>query len=34
VSELISASYPERDVLAEAERCVVLCANCHRKTHG
>lgn len=33
VGEMISYSYPAAAVLAEVERCTVLCANCHRKEH-
>lgn len=33
VGELIADSAPASAVRAEAERCVVLCANCHRREH-
>jgi len=33
VGQMISDSYPIAEVLAEVEKCVVLCANCHRKEH-
>lgn len=33
VGEMIANSYPESDVRAEVEKCIVLCANCHRKEH-
>ena len=33
VGAMISDSYPTEEVLAEVEKCTVLCANCHRKTH-
>jgi hypothetical protein len=33
VGAMISDSYPTKEVLAEVEKCTVLCANCHRKTH-
>ena len=33
VGKLIADSYPESDVRAEADRCIVLCANCHRHEH-
>lgn len=33
VSQMISDSYPVADVMTEIEKCVVLCANCHRMEH-
>jgi len=33
VGGMIADSYPEEDVRTEADRCVVLCANCHRREH-
>ncbi|RQH00965.1 homing endonuclease associated repeat-containing protein [Natrarchaeobius oligotrophus] len=33
VSELVSESKPKQRVSLETERCLVLCANCHRKEH-
>ncbi|MFB6080418.1 MAG: hypothetical protein ABEJ81_05415 [Haloferacaceae archaeon] len=33
VGAMIAYSYPADDVLAEVERCIVLCANCHRVEH-
>jgi len=33
VGELIANSCPEREVLDEVRKCVVLCANCHRLEH-
>lgn len=33
VGAMIADSAPEADVIEEVERCVVLCANCHRKEH-
>jgi cytochrome c553 len=33
VGGMIADSYPEENVRAEADRCVVLCANCHRREH-
>jgi len=33
VGKMIADSYPNAAVRAEADRCVVLCANCHRREH-
>jgi hypothetical protein len=33
VGEMISNSWPTEDVVQEVEKCVVLCANCHRREH-
>lgn len=33
VGKMISDSYPEEAVREEVDRCIVLCANCHRKEH-
>jgi hypothetical protein len=33
VGAMVSDSYPTKEVLVEVEKCTVLCANCHRKTH-
>jgi len=33
VSELLAASRPLRVILEEAEKCVLLCACCHRLHH-
>lgn len=33
VSAMIADSYAESAVRAEVDRCVVLCANCHRREH-
>jgi hypothetical protein len=33
VSKWISTGYSMDKILKEAENCVVLCANCHRKIH-
>jgi hypothetical protein len=33
VGKMITDSYPETEIRAEADRCVVLCANCHRREH-
>jgi len=33
VGRMIAYSYPESLIRAEVQRCVVLCANCHRKEH-
>jgi hypothetical protein len=33
VGRMIADSAPETDVIAEVERCVLLCANCHRIEH-
>jgi hypothetical protein len=34
VGAMISDSKPVDDVLSEVEKCIVLCANCHRKEHN
>ena len=34
VGLMIAYSRPTRDVLAEVEKCVVLCTNCPRRVHG
>lgn len=33
IGKMISALIPKHIVLAEIEKCEVLCANCHRKEH-
>lgn len=33
VGAMIADSHPEEEIVAEVEKCVVLCANCHRKQH-
>ena len=33
IAAMITDSYPEADVRAEVQKCIVLCANCHRKEH-
>jgi len=34
VGAMIGRSAPTTDVLAEVDKCMVLCANCHRREHG
>ncbi len=34
VSEMARKGYPKEAVLAEIEKCIVLCSNCHRKEHN
>lgn len=33
VSQLASAGHPKEVILEEIEKCIPLCANCHRKRH-
>lgn len=33
VGKMINDCYPTDDVIAEVEKCAVLCANCHRQIH-
>jgi 5-methylcytosine-specific restriction endonuclease McrA len=33
VSELVNRGHSRKRVLAEIEKCMVLCSNCHRKEH-
>ena len=33
VSELVNRGHSRERVLAEIEKCIVLCSNCHRKEH-
>jgi len=33
VSRLVRSLYPKKRILAEIAKCIVLCANCHRKIH-
>lgn len=33
ISELVANCRPRDEIEAELQRCVVLCANCHRKEH-
>lgn len=33
IAELVSSGRPKTEIADELERCVVLCANCHRKEH-
>lgn len=34
VANMITEGYSQSSILKEIRKCVVLCANCHRKTHG
>ena len=33
VANMVSALRPKKIILAEIDKCIVLCANCHRKLH-
>jgi len=33
ISQLMAQLKPKEQILAEIEKCIVLCANCHRKLH-
>ena len=33
VSEMIHGTYSRKLIIEEIEKCVILCANCHRKRH-
>lgn len=34
LSQVARMGYSKAKILAEIEKCVVLCANCHRKVHS
>jgi len=33
ITRMVADGYPRKEVLAEIEKCVLLCANCHRQEH-
>jgi 5-methylcytosine-specific restriction endonuclease McrA len=33
LSDLVSKGFGKERILAEIEKCIVLCSNCHRKEH-
>lgn len=33
VSHMLAKKYSKKRILSEVEKCIVLCANCHRKHH-
>jgi hypothetical protein len=33
ISNMVGIGYSKENILAEVEKCEVLCANCHRKLH-
>lgn len=33
VSSMVHETYSEKRILEEIDKCIVLCANCHRKEH-
>ena len=33
VSQMVMQLFPKKRILAEIDKCIVLCANCHRKLH-
>lgn len=34
VTKMVNESRNRNDIFAEIAKCIVLCANCHRKEHG
>ncbi len=34
VAQLVTEGYSIDRIMREIEKCVILCANCHRKEHG
>lgn len=34
VSHMVAKQFAKAGILAEIEKCIVLCANCHRKEHA
>ena len=33
IARMVSDCLPKKKILAEIEKCIVLCSNCHRKLH-
>jgi len=34
ISNMVHSGYSVKNIIKEVEKCIILCANCHRKIHG